>query len=204
MAPDETTPRGVTARTGSTKARIERAALHLFHEGEIDKATTKRIAKEADLSEGALYRHYQSKDQIWVSMFLSIHHRLGTLVEAAGLCDPDIHKQARALVYAYCETADHDWELFSFHLLTMHRFLPANRGRGPSPVEETEKIIGVAMANKQIAEGNPRLIAAMVLGVVLQTALHKAYGRIDGPLIGYHDELTRGVLAILNPTELPS
>ena len=56
--------KGVTALDGTTKARIERAALRLFQQGEMDKATTRAIAAEAGISEGALYRHYASKDDI--------------------------------------------------------------------------------------------------------------------------------------------
>ena len=124
---------------------------------------------------------------------------------AAGLCADHIEGQAAALVDAYCQTADDDWQLFCFHLLALHRFLPTeenHHGRlQADPVTAAEKIVRTAMKNGQIRKGDPVLVAGMALGVVLQPALHKAYGRISGSLASHRKELTRGVLAVLSPAK---
>lgn len=191
--------RGVTALDGTTKAKIERAALTLFVEGKMDQMTTKAIAQRAGVAEGSLYNHYASKQDIWLSLFTALHTRLGTLVKAAKISDPSIREQVRSLVHAYCQTADNDWDLFSFHLLTMHRFLGQMRKRPTSAVYETEQLILNAIQQKQIAKGDEKLLAAMSLGVVLQTALHRVYGRITKPMMYYHEQMTVAILAILSP-----
>jgi len=56
--------RGVTADNGTAKARIERAALILFVEKSIEGVSTKSIATRAGVSEGLLYRHFKSKDDL--------------------------------------------------------------------------------------------------------------------------------------------
>ena len=193
--------RGVTAVDGTTKARIERAALTLFQEGEMEKATTRAIAARAGISEGALYRHYTSKEEIWEGLFFTIHARLGDLAMAAALSDEHVRGQAAALVNAYARVADDDWQLFCFHLLSLHKFLPREHDLTRDPVVASELIVQKAMDNGQIRKGDPVLVSGMALGVVLQPALHKAYGRLPGKMADYRDTLTQAVIAVLNPLD---
>lgn len=201
IKPTAAAGRGVTAVDGTTKARIERAALSLFQKGEMDKATTRAIAAGAGISEGALYRHYTSKEEIWEGLFFEIHARLGDLAMAAAMSDEHVRGQAAALVRAYCQTADDDWQLFCFHLLSLHRFLPREHDLTRDPVVASELIVRNAMESGQIPKGDPILVSGMALGVVLQPALHKAYGRLSGKMGDYEDTLTQAVVAVLNPRD---
>ncbi|MEX0644866.1 MAG: helix-turn-helix domain-containing protein [Parvularculaceae bacterium] len=188
--------RGVSAADGTTRARIERAALELFAARGVDAATTREIALGAGLSEGALYRHFASKEEIAQSLFATIHERLARLVREAGAAGAGIEETAGAIVDAYCQTADEDWTLFSYHLLSTARFLPTPPG-DDNPVAAAEDVVAAAMRAGEIPRGEPMLVAAMALGVVLQPALHKAYGRFEGPLSAHSAALKRGVVAVL-------
>lgn len=187
---------GVAALDGTTRERIERAALEQFVGHGVDAATTREIAAAAGLSEGALYRHFPSKEAIAETLFTAIHERLARLVREAGAAGATINAQAARIVDAYCQTADEDWTLFSYHLLTTAHFLPSPPG-DDNPVAAVEEIVAAAMARGDIPEGDPVLLAAMALGVVLQPALHKAHGRLDGPLAARASILKSGVLAVL-------
>ena len=48
----------------NTKARIEQAALALFVEKGVAATSVRDIAAAVGLSDGALYRHYPSKDEL--------------------------------------------------------------------------------------------------------------------------------------------
>lgn len=180
----------------STRERIERAALAEFVSRGVDAATTREIAAAAGLSEGALYRHFPSKEAIAETLFVAIHERLARLVREAGARERGIADQAGAIVDAYCRTADEDWTLFAYHLLTTAHFLPTPPG-DDNPVLAVEEIVAAAMARGEIPMGDAVLVAAMALGAVLQPALHKAHGRLDGPLAAHAPALKRGVLAVL-------
>lgn len=188
--------RGVTAADGTTKARIERAAVTLFLRKGIEGATTREIASHAGISEGALYRHFKGKEEIAQHLFAEIHDRLAALVRNAGSEKAKISDQVSEIVQSYCETADDDWVLFAYHLLSIDHFLPTPPGRD-DPVSATEEIIKNAMDGGEIPNGDVALTGAMVLGVVLQPALHKAYGRLQGPLSMYVNEFNQNILAIL-------
>ena len=187
---------GVTAAPGTTKARIERAALNLFVAKGIDSATTREIASAAGVSEGALYRHFKGKEEIARHLFEAIHEKLATVVRQAGASASVIEEQAHAIVDAYCRTADADWSLFSYHLLSMAHFIPTPPG-ADDPVTATEDIILTATERGELIENDAKLLAAMTLGVVLQPALHTIYGRLQGPLSGHSQEFQSSVATLI-------
>lgn len=190
-------PKGVTAGAHDTRARIERAALDLFVARGVDAATTRDIAAAAGVSEGAIYRHFDGKDALASAIFLEIHTRLARLVREAAAKKPDLAAQARAIVGAYCETADADFPLFKFHLLYAHRFMPTPDGVD-NPVAAVEDIVASAMKRREIPRRDPALAAGMALGLVLQTALQISYGRLAGPLSAYAADMAAGALAALS------
>ncbi len=183
---------------GSAKARIERAALALFVARGVDAATTREIAAAAGVAEGSIYRHFDSKDDLAAAMFLSIHTRLASLVREAAKNERGIIEQTAAVVAAYCATADENFPLFAFHLLNTHRFLPTPEGVD-NPVDAIEDIIIGAMKRKEIPRTDPGLVAGIALGVVLQTALQIYYGRLEGPLSFYANDLAAAALAVMQP-----
>lgn len=184
-------------RARNARPKIERAALKLFiHEG-IDAATTREIAEKAGVSEGALYRHYKGKDELALSLFMETHNRLGAMMALALSGDGTLDQKVLAAVTAYCELADEDFLLFSFHLVSLNRFLPYDKRREDDPVSITEKIIASLMNEGVIPKGDPALKAAMALGVVMQAGQNKIYNRLPGPLSQHAGAMARAVLCVL-------
>lgn len=181
----------------SAKLLIERAALESFAAHGFDATTTRAIAEGAGVSEGAIYRHFRSKDEIAAKLFLAVHSRLTGLIEDAASIGVTIEDKVEAIVAAYCETADADWRLFSFHLLWLHRFLHLWQDDGRDPVTAIEIIVASAIDRGDIPPGDPRLLGAMALGCVTQAAQNKAYGRLPGPLSVHKRAFVTAILAVL-------
>ena len=181
----------------SAKPRIDDAAIDLFTRLGVDAATTKEIAAAAGVSEGAIYRHYRSKDELAISLFMRAHRRLSELVGEVLVGDMDINARAAALVNAYCRAADEDWALFSFHLLSLHRFIPYYQDDGLDPVTTVEMVLKRAMMSAEIPPADPGILASMIIGVVRQTAENRIYGRFEEPLSVHADLMTKAVQAIL-------
>lgn len=193
--------RGVTALDGTTKARIERAAITLFAARGVDAVTTREIAGDSGVSEGALYRHYPSKEALAQTLFFAIHKKLSDEIRAAAAESSDIETQAAAIVGVYCQIAEDDWSLFAYHLIATHRFLPSpdrpEADESDDPVAVVEALIETAITRGEIPASDVRLKAAMALGVVLQAALHRYYGRISQSVAAQREALTRAVIAVL-------
>lgn len=194
MAPK---PAAKKVRARNARPKIERAALKLFvHEG-VDAATTREIAEKAGVSEGALYRHYKGKDQLALSLFMETHNRLGQMMQEALSGEGTLEEKVHAAVKAYCELADEDFLLFSFHLVSLNRYLPYDKKREDDPVSITERIISSLMQEGVIPKGDPALKAAMALGVVMQAGQNKIYNRLSGPLAQHASAMARAVVAVL-------
>src|SRR4051812_33044302 len=134
----------------SAKPRIERAALEAFVMDGVDATTTRTIAARAAVSEGAIYRHWKSKDELAVGLFMGCHRRLSTLIQDNSDAVQGISAKAQALFPAYCAAADKACLLFSFHLLQLHHFLPNNQEEGRARVPLVEDIIKRAMLEMQL------------------------------------------------------
>ena len=76
---------------------------------------------------------------------------------------------------------DADPVLFRFLLLVQHQSL--RRTEGPeTPVEVVRRAIAEGMARGEILKGDPDLATALIMGVILQPATFKTYGRLPGPM----------------------
>jgi hypothetical protein len=51
---------------------------------------------------------------------------------------------------------------------------------------------------REISGRDPDVLTAMVMGLVLQTALHKIFGRIQAPLAGMADLLAASAWSVLS------
>lgn len=184
-------------RARNARPKIEKAALELFIREGVDAATTREIADVAGVSEGALYRHYKGKDQLALALFMDTHNKLGVMMGSAFLEPGTIEQKVRRAVTAYCALADEDWLSFSYHLVSLNRYLPHDTKRDDDPVSVVEKLIEQLIENGDIPKGDPAIIAAMSLGVVMQAGLNKIYSRLPGPFSQHVDTFTRTILAIL-------
>jgi AcrR family transcriptional regulator len=195
--------RGVSAPDGSTKARIERAALTLFVKRGVDGVAVREIAAKVGITDAAIYRHFKSKAELAESLMLAIHDRLTVLVQDINAEEVGFREKITHLVNNYCAAADDDWDLFTYHLLHLHHFPHLFSGESSSHVRRLGPISVCAHMLKQAIDagemepGNTQLLASMSLGIVLQAASAKAHLRLRGPLSIYAPEFDKAVWAVL-------
>jgi AcrR family transcriptional regulator len=188
---------GVTAAAGTTKARIERAALQLFARHGMDAVSVKQIAAACSISDGAMYRHFKSKDQLARLMFEAIHARLLQLVAGTIRADASLQETVHAVVSAYCDLAEADPAQFTYHLTHRNYFIAASGDGGADPSSVMTACVAAALARGEIPDGDPELAAAMSLGLVMQPAEYRIFGRIEQPLTELIPVVTRAIMAVL-------
>lgn len=192
------------ARSGNhTKELIARTALRLFVEKGITETTIRDIATAAGIAEGALYRHYASKDQLAWELFsinyLDFARELDRLQEEYDT----LQDKLAAMIRQFCTFFDRDPVLFSYLLLAQHAQLKKVTPEMQTAVTVLQKVIAQGMARREVPEMEVELAAAMVLGVVLQVAVFKAYNRINQDLSPLSETLVAACWRVLAGAETP-
>ena len=178
------------ARALATKAKIEAAALKLFAEKGVDQTTTRDIAAGAGISEGAIYRHFSSKDAMVHELFAANYLRLAGEIDELQGRETGLRRKLAAMVKAFCLLFEEDPDMFRFLLLVQHGELRKMPEEARTPVVVVQDVIAEAIAKGEIPEQDAAVANALVFGLVLQPALFKVYGKIDQPMTALSDRLT--------------
>ncbi len=184
-----------------TKARLERAALTLFVARGVAETTTREIAMAASVAEGTIYRYFPSKEQLALDLFLRHHQGLAEALIEAQRPAKGLRARIEAIVRCYCEWADRDWTLFAYHLLNQHSFLIQVPDGTSNPVTVVRDVISQAMKAGEIPKRNVDLAAASAIGVVMQAATYKVYGRFTGDLSDHVRYFADAAWAVLSVKE---
>ncbi len=170
-------------RDGSkTKETISRAALRLFVEKGIAETTIRDIAREAGVAEGAMYRHFESKDALAWELFSENFTALALNLENLQEGHRTTHDKIEAMIRQFCAFFDADPILFTYLLLVQHDHFKKITAEMPSPVRVVREVIEGGMARGEIPERPPNLATAMIMGIVLQVATFKIYEGINQSL----------------------
>jgi AcrR family transcriptional regulator len=77
-------PPAATARGGATRERLLGAAIELLEEGGYAAATVAAVAARSNVAAGTLYRHFPSKEDLFVEVFrATAEHELAAMYEAS-------------------------------------------------------------------------------------------------------------------------
>ena len=185
----------------STKQLIERTALELFVAKGIRETTIRDIAAAAKIAEGTLYRHYASKEELAEALFTGSYEALTAELAAIVEAEAGLKPALFAMVAHACRAFDRDPVLFSYLLLSQHRFLRERSNDLPSPSNVLKNAIATAMKRGEIPRRDGELVTAMVLGIVLQAATSQVYGRLEGELAARADDLAAACWRVLGAGE---
>ena len=182
-------------RPAGVKTRVERAALELFAANGVDGVSIADIATAAGVSQGALYRHHASKEELAWTLFSTAYLRTGADLDAIRTSCSGLDARVMAMVAHFCTLYDDDPALFRFMLIAQHGLLPRIQQGSRTPVDAIADVVNDAVAEKQLAPIDPPMGAAVIMGVILQTATFHIYGRLTGSLSARAPALARAAIA---------
>ncbi len=157
---------------------VMRAAIHLFVNQGIRATTIKDIARRAKVAQGALYRHFKSKDDLAWHLFST--HLSQFTAELMGAVYPiptareRIHKFVAESFGAY----EDDHELYSYLILQEHSELDKYAKTSVHPGHVVTKIIEDGQKAGEIREGDRYLLGSLFIGAVIRVCVVKMYGNI--------------------------
>lgn len=174
----------------STRDRIKRAAMRLFVAHGVDAVSLRDIADAAGLKAPSLYTHFKSREALVSEMFLTGYAEYGRRLAAAAAVPGPFGDKLTEMVRLICRLHAEDDVLFNFLLLTQHQHLrdvpPAGDG---NLVDVLCRAVAEGMARAEVPRRDPALIAAALMGVIVQAATFRLYGRLQTSLAAMQDEL---------------
>ncbi len=185
----------------STRKRLERCALTLFVKKGITATTIKDIAQLANIAEGTLYRHYESKEELARQLYLNAHTHISAQVKQNIQNCHQIGEKIAMLVRFFCEKYDEDPILFNYLLLAQHEQIKALSDNEISAHDIVVSIFNDAQRRKEMPKRDSQFCAVILLGILLQAAICRVYNRISKPMIDDVELLYQAIMDALHLNE---
>jgi len=185
-------------RFENTRERIEEAATRLFVLKGITETSVRDITRAVGISEGAMYRHFESKDDLVWQTFEQNYVAFARELEALAAREPGARNKIAAMIRGFCRAHDANPTLFNFLVFVQHGQLAKLDADAPTPVTVMRTVVLRAIEQGEIPAQDPDLATALVLGAVLQPATFAAYGRIALTLAPISERLVAAAWAAVN------
>jgi AcrR family transcriptional regulator len=180
-----------------SKDRIKREAMRLFVEHGVDAVSMRDIAHSVGLKAPSLYAHFRSREELVGDLFFASYADYGQRLAAAAATPGRFTAKLEAMVRAICTLHAEDELLFNFLLLTQHGFLRYVARDETNPVEVICRAVAGAMDAGEIRPGNATLVAGALIGIIVQPATFKLYGRLEMGLGELADDIVTLCLKVV-------
>jgi AcrR family transcriptional regulator len=162
--------------------KIMRAAVRLFVEKGIDGTTTKDIAARSGVSEGALYRHFKSKEDLAYHLF-AVHVNDFTLDLASKVAEEkDFKKKLHAYISTCFEAFETERDLFTFLILSEHRELDRFPATFKHPGHVALDLVTAGQKAGVFRIMEPYIGASILVGSIIRLCIARIRKAIDNDL----------------------
>ena len=174
---------------GGKRELIKAQAMRLFVERGVDAVSVRDIAAACAMKPSNLYAHFASRDALVAGLFHDGYAEYGDIMaEVVGGPGP-FRDRLERLVRAICRLHDEDNIRFRFLVMTQHGFLRNVARDERNPVEIICRAVAGAMDAGEIPRREPELMAMALIGLIVQPATARLYGRLHGGMLQRADEI---------------
>ena len=162
-----------------TRDLILEEALKLFSEKGIKETTIRDIARAVGITEGAIYRHFESKDQIVYELFEKYSYQLYESIEKVLKKARTREEQFKKVVIAFLDFAFKKPDAFRY--LNIFHYLRSREVKKFKhiPFLLLKELI-VGMHAEGVLKTEPEYALAVVTGTIERVFLYKSMGIIKG------------------------
>lgn len=170
------------AKAKTLLPKIMRAAVRLFVERGIDGTTTKDIAAKSGVSEGALYRHFKSKEDLAFHLF-SVHVNDFTLDLAMKVAaESDFKNKIQAYITTCFDAFETERDLFTYLILSEHRELDRYPVTFKHPGHVAVDLVSAGQKAGIFRAGDPYIGASILVGGIIRLCIARIRKAIDHDL----------------------
>lgn len=180
-----------------TRSKIERAAISLFTAEGIDGVSVKRVAQKAGVSQGALYTHYPSKEELAWNLFALNYSQIGWEIRKLVREHKDIEGKIRVIVRHIYSRFEEDMELWSYVFFARHTYVTRITPDMGNTFLVVRVVISDAIKKGLIPAQDVEVATSMVSGTILQVADNKILGRVKQNLTDLSDDVADACLRLL-------
>lgn len=188
-----------------TRERIVEAAERVMQSRGLARSTTKEIAREAGYSEGAIYKHFESKEELFICVLTErLPSFVGIVQELPQRAGQEtigevLEEVASAALAFYTESFPMSASIFSEPgLLARHRVEIRRRGAGPQKANES--LAAYLQAEQELGrvreDADTAAAAAMLLGACFQRAFFKSFSE-EGDTPEQEEGFAEGIVQTL-------
>jgi AcrR family transcriptional regulator len=182
------------ARPITKKSDLIDAALALFMRKGIKATTTRDIAVRAGISEGTIYRHFESKDELAEIIFQDNLDYFANFLKGYLKNTNSSQEMLSAFIEGCFEFSRREPRRYGFIMSAHQTELRKLSREKMKPRQMLIKILRLGQKQKVFRNMNASLAAAMVFGTVMQTIFYLKSGRIA---VNYDDVVTEVVQSCL-------
>ena len=174
---------------GGKRDLIKSQAMRLFVERGVDAVSVRDIAAACDMKASNLYAHFTSKEAMVAELFRAGYAEYGAVLADAAASPGPFRIRLERMIRTICRLHDQDNTRFRFLIMTQHGFLHDVARDDRNPVEVICRAVASAMASGEIPRREPELMAMALIGIVVQPATARLYGRLQGGLMERADDI---------------
>jgi AcrR family transcriptional regulator len=181
------------AKAKTLLPKIMRAAVRLFVEKGIDGTTTKAIAAKSGVSEGALYRHFKSKEDLAYHLF-AVHVNDFTLDLASRVAEvKEFRQKLRVYITTCFEAFETERDLFTYLILSEHRELDRFPSTFKHPGHVALDLVTTGKKAGVFRQADPYIGASILVGSIMRICIARIRKAIDHDLRQEVDIITESL-----------
>jgi AcrR family transcriptional regulator len=176
----------------SQEHKIFAAALDCFAEYGYAATRIRQIAERAGVSEGALYRHYASKEALAQALYAHYLAQFSAMLQQVVESGLPIEQQIKGVVNTILAAYRSESAALHFVLVQQPSFMPNLPTDTCYPIDLITQLITAGQRNGALRAGEPTLLAAMLLGCVLRPIIVSQFAHPGAPDLlatSAHDQL---------------
>lgn len=155
----------------NSKTRISNAALNLFIRRGIRGTTTKEIAKKAGIAESTIYKHFKSKDDLALKLFLNYMDLFRNRLIESISNQSSSRDKLKALIEALFDFAKNEPKAYSYIMVGHHTELGKVPGERLKPKDIFVEVIREGISKGELRQMDENVGAALIIGMITRAIL---------------------------------